>query len=53
MRINLRAACIAIVTLTGLAACGSYSAPNNPPSAPDSGTGSDSMAPPPTGYDRQ
>jgi hypothetical protein len=45
MRINLRAASIMIVALAGLAGCGSYSAPNNPPTAPDSGTGSDSMTP--------
>jgi hypothetical protein len=45
MRIDLRAASITIVTLAGLAGCGSYSAPNNPPTAPDSGTGGDSMAP--------
>jgi hypothetical protein len=45
MRISLRAACFTIVALAGLAGCGSYSAPNNPPTAPDSGTGSDSMAP--------
>jgi hypothetical protein len=44
MRMNLRAACITITTLAGLAGCGSYSAPNNPPTAPDSGA-SDSMAP--------
>jgi hypothetical protein len=44
MRMNLRAACITIVALAGLAGCG-YSAPNNSPTAPDSGTGSDSMAP--------
>jgi hypothetical protein len=45
MRMNLRAASITIVALAGLAGCGSYSAPNSPPTAPDSGTGSDSMAP--------
>jgi hypothetical protein len=44
MRMNLRAACITIVALAGLSGCG-YSAPNNPPTAPDSGTGSDSMTP--------
>jgi hypothetical protein len=45
MRMNLRAASITIVALAGLAGCGSYSAPNNPPTAPDSSTGNDSMAP--------
>jgi hypothetical protein len=44
MQMNLRAACITIATLAGLAGCGSYSAPNNPPTGPDS-SGSDSMAP--------
>jgi hypothetical protein len=53
MRMNLRAACITIVALAGLAGCGSYSAPNNSPTAPDSGGGTDSMPPPPGGYDRQ
>lgn len=45
MRMNLRAACIAIAVLAGLTGCGSYSAPNNPPTTPDSGTGRDGMAP--------
>jgi hypothetical protein len=52
MRMNLRAACITIVTLAGLAGCGSYSAPNNPPTAPDSSGGSDSMPPGQPTYDR-
>jgi hypothetical protein len=51
MRMNLRVACITIVTLAGLAGCGSYSAPNNPPTAPDSSR-SDSMAPSQPTYDR-
>jgi hypothetical protein len=52
MRMNLRAACIAIVTLAGLVGCGSYSAPNNSPTAPDS-SGSDSMAPSQPTYNRR
>jgi hypothetical protein len=42
---NLRAASITIVALAGLAGCGSYSAPSNSPTSPDSGSGTDSMAP--------
>jgi hypothetical protein len=42
MRMNLRAACITIIALAGLSGCG-YSAPNKSPTAPDSGTGTDSM----------
>ncbi len=49
MRIRLSAACSLIGMIgimAGAVGCGSYSAPNNPPSSPDS-TG-DSMAPPPS-----
>ena len=53
MRRNLRAACITIVALAGLSGCGSYSAPNNPPTAPDSGTGGDSMTPNQPNYHQQ
>jgi hypothetical protein len=48
MRIRLIAASAAIVILLGALGCGSYSAPNNPPTAPDT-TRDTTMTP---GYDR-
>jgi hypothetical protein len=52
MRMNLCTGCITIVALAGLAGCGSYSAPNNSPMAPDS-SGRDSMAPSQPTYNQQ
>jgi hypothetical protein len=46
MRIHLGVACVTIALLAGMMGCGSYSAPENPPSAPDS-TGDST---PPTPY---
>jgi hypothetical protein len=45
MRIHWGATCLMFSLTTVLLGCGNYSAPNNPPTSPDSTT--DSMPPPP------
>jgi hypothetical protein len=51
MGIDWRAACVAVALTAAVAGCGSYSAPNNPPSAPDSGGDTTAMSPP--GYSQR
>ena len=53
MRLDWRTAGLVLTLTQVVAGCGSYSAPNNTPTAPDSAGDTTAMSPPPTGYSQQ
>ena len=49
MQVNLHVAWVTLIVLAGIAGCGGYSAPSNPPTAGDS-TSDSTPRPPSYGY---